>query len=183
MVGKPAALYEDVLNVTASVASPKDALAEFKKGIPAESTVKAGDVIATKVGKLDAQGLALSIPASAAQGSPDSEAEVRIATLADGQIALVLLQGRTSVWNAAKTTVDKMIESLVINPQNIPTATPTATLHPLLITATALQKEIDALTPSPTPTPVATGAATAPATAAATGAATPAATPESTASR
>ncbi len=183
MIGKPETLYENVLRLTASVASPKDALAEFKKGIPAESTVKVSDVIATKVGKLDAQGLTWSIPADVAQGSPDSEVELRIATLTDGQIALVLLRGRTSVWNAAKTTVDKMIESLVINPQNIPTATPTATLHPLLITATALQKEIDALTPSPTPTPVATGAATAAATAAATGAATPAATPESTASR
>ena len=53
-----------------------------------------------------------------------------------------------------------MIDSLIVNAQNIPTSTPTPTLHPLLLTATALQNQIIALTPTNTPTPASTALAT-----------------------
>jgi hypothetical protein len=171
LIGKPQLLYGQVLNLTASFETPQAALEAFKKSVPADSQVVLKDVHAVKVGKLDGQGLAFTVPGSAQQG-PDSEIEVWIAPLSNGEMALLILQGTKPLWDKSQPILYKMIDGLVINVQNIPTETPTPTLHPLNMTQTAIQQTIVALTPSNTPTPAATAAATGAATGVATGAAT-----------
>ncbi len=126
IIGNSKTLYEDVLNVTVPVDSPRDALFQFKNGIPAMSSVRIGEVFTTKVGALNGYGLALSIRGSGPSGFPDSQAEVRIADLGGDQIVIVLMQGQSSIWINAQAIMEKMIESLVIYPQYLPTAQPTA---------------------------------------------------------
>jgi hypothetical protein len=179
----PANVYAQALQVTGSFESPKAALEAFKAQVSASGSnvaLKWGEVVPTKIGTLDGQGLTVTAP-----DEPGRHYEFRLAALSNGDLLYVFLQARDSVWTTAEPVVYKMLDSLVVNPQNIPTATPTATLHPLLITATAVQKEIFALTPTNTPTATPTAAGTAQATGAATtgfpATETPAATAASTA--
>lgn len=121
---------------------------------PGSLAISFSKVQPVKVGALNGQGITVDVPASA-QG-PEAKYDIRLAQMPHGKAVYVLARGDVSLWDKAQPIVSKMIDSLVIKPQNIPTPTATATLHPLLITATALQKQIDALTPSVTPTVVAT---------------------------
>jgi hypothetical protein len=178
----PANVYAQALQVTGSPDSPKAALEAFKAQVSASGsnvTLKWGDVVPMKIGTLDGQGMTVNAP-----DEPARRYEFRLAPLPNGELVYVFLQVRESVWTTAQPVVYKMLESLVFKPQNVPTATPTATLHPLLLTATAVQKEIIALTPTNTPTTTPTTAGTAQATPAATtgfpATATPAATAAST---
>ncbi len=137
---------------------------------------KVSEVKPVKVGSLDGQGFTLSSPADPQTGAPSSEVDIRLALIPNStQAAYIITQGQTATWATVQPIVGKMIDSLVVKPQNIPTATPTATLFPLQITATALQKQFIALTPTNTPTPIGTGAATLGATSNATSNATMAA--------
>jgi hypothetical protein len=173
-IGDPKTFYEQIMGVTASVDSPKAALEAFKQNTPADSQFKVGDVRPVKIGKLDGQGVLISIPASAQRA--ESEVELWIAPLPDNKVVLVIMQNSKSISDRAKPVLLKMTDSMVVNPQNIPTPTPTSTPHPLRLTQTAVEAQIEALTPTVTPTPLATGAATSAATGAATLPATSAAT-------
>jgi len=172
-IGTPKELYESIMGVTTDVKTPADALAEFKKNTP---QLTFSDVRPVKVGKLDGSGVAITIPGDPTSGSPGSNAELWIAPLSDTQVAVIIMQGPSTLWALAQPTLYKMVEGLVINLQNIPTVTPSPTLHPLRLTQTAVEQQIEALTPSPTNTPAATEAATEAATGAATSAATSGAT-------
>lgn len=150
IIGEPNATYESVLDVTAAD-SPKAALEAFKKAQTASAPSGAtqfSDVRETKIGKLNGSGLSFSIPGSQQTGSPDREIDLLIAPLPDGKIVMVIVQASKSIWDRAKPVMDKMIEGLVINALAIPTATPTETPHPLRLTQTAIQKQIEALTPT-----------------------------------
>ena len=135
---------------------------------PGAPTITFSKVQPIKVGTLDGQGIIADVPASA-QG-PEAHYDIRLAALPPDKVISVQARGDVSVWDKGQPIIGKMLDTLVIKPQNVPTATATATLHPLLITATALQTQINGLTPSPTitstssPTPVATAGATAAAT-------------------
>jgi hypothetical protein len=173
LIGDPKTLYEQVLGVSASVASPQAALDAFKQNSPPSSGLVVGNVQPAKVGKLDGSELMISIPAG--QQRPETQVDLRVAPLPDGKIVFVIVQASKSLWTVAQPVIEKMLDSLVANPQNIPTATPTITPHPLQLTQTAIQQTIIALTPTVTPTPAATGAATGAPTGAATSPATSAA--------
>lgn len=169
-IGDPKTFYEQIMGVTTAVDSPKAALEAFKQNTPADAQFKTGDVRAVKIGKLDGQGLSISIPASAQR--TDSEVELWIAPLPDNKVVLVIMQNAKSISDKAKPVLMKMTDGMVVNAQNIPTATPTSTPHPLRLTQTAIESTIEALTPTVTPTRAATGAATGAATLPATSAAT-----------
>lgn len=174
-IGEPKELYEGIMGVSSEVKTPADALNEFKKNAP---QLTFGDVRPVKIGKLDGSGVAITIPGDPSMGGGGGNAELWIAPISDKQVAVVIMQGPSSLWPLAQPAMFKMAEGLVINPQNIPTATPTPTEHPLRLTQTAVQQEINALTPSPTntATPAPAGAATGAATEAANSAATAPAT-------
>jgi hypothetical protein len=165
LVDDPTVLYTSFLGLSTAPASPQAAL-EALKANSAGGQFTFGDVKAAKVGTLDASSLAISIPASA-QGGPATEFELRIAPLEGGKIVFIGMQSSQDLWKQAQPVLGQMVDSLVVTPGNIPTATPTLTPHPLELTATAIQNlaatnmaEILALTPSPTPAPTeaATGA-------------------------
>jgi hypothetical protein len=147
-VDTPNVIYSQVFQINGSPNSPKAALEAFKDQVSTSGsnvTFKWGNVEPVKIGALDGQGLRVSVI-----DEPTREFEFRIASLTDAQVVYVVFQMRASLWDTAKPVLYKMLDSLVIKTENIPTATPTPTLHPLLITATALQKQIDALTPTVT---------------------------------
>jgi hypothetical protein len=182
VIDTPKGIYDSLRITDTTVNSPQAALNSLKaRWADPQSGVKPGDIRAAKIGKLDGFALPLSVAASA-QNS-ELEVEFRFASLPDGKLAFLLLQSSKDLWPRATEILNKMIDSLVINSQNIPTQTPTPTLHPLRLTQTEVQKQVELLTPTITPsggaTRAATGAATGAATAAATGAATstPSATP------
>lgn len=154
IIGEPKATYESVLDVTTAVDSPKAALEAFKQAQTTSSPGSAtfADVRAAKIGKLDASALAFSIPGSSQTGTPDREIDLLIASLPDGKIVMVIMQASSGIWDKAKPVMDKMVEQIVINSRNIPTETPTETPHPLRLTQTAIQKQIEALTPTGTAT-------------------------------
>jgi len=164
-----AAEFYSQADPTGKSKTAKDALVAYKQASEAQqpagtSSAKYGDVVAAKVGNLEgAAFLPISRPGNLDQGTQPSEAGLYAAEL-DGGKRVVIVQ---SSYNRGtdprlKETIDKMLASLVVDVTKIPTATPTATLHPLLVTATALGGEsqqtataiggqIIALTPSPTP--------------------------------
>jgi hypothetical protein len=182
ILGTSAEIYTQALQVTTAPDSPKAALEAFKAQLSANRPdLKWSDVTPKKVGALDGQGLSVIV-----SGEQAAQVEFRLAPASDGELVFVFFQARESLWSTAQPVIYKMLDSLVVKPQNVPTATPTATLHPLLMTATAVQKEIIALTPTntPTTTPTPTAAGTDQATKAATtgfpATSTPAATAPST---
>jgi hypothetical protein len=154
LIDEPTSIYE-ALGLTASIASPKEALETFKANTPPEQGLLVGEVLPVKIGTMDAWGVTISVPGNPQSGAPASEVDLRATSLEGGRVALVIVQAASGYWTQIKPALDGMLASLVLSPQNIPTATPTATLHPLLMTATAVQAQIKALTP--TPTPVVTG--------------------------
>jgi len=118
---------------------------------------KFGDVVAGKIGKLDAQTLTVQTAGNIQQGTQPSQITLLAADV-EGGARVVYIQSQYNVGSdpRIKDTIQKMLDTLVVSAGNIPTATPTATLHPLLVTATALGNEIIALTPTNTATPTAT---------------------------
>jgi len=196
-IDDPKTLYQN-FRITTPVNSPQEALAAIKGGVSPDANFQFGPIQAVKIGTLDGYGMTVSIPASA-QGAAQN-IELRFSPEPNGKMVFVEMQAAASDWPAAKDTMYKMVDSMVVTPGNIPTATPTSTPHPLELTATAIQHlvetnqaQINALTPTTTPAP--TEAATGPATANAlsgltftpaptsTSAATAAATPAATAAK
>src|SRR5258707_959560 len=167
----------ELIQAATPPATANDALTairnSFQSQIPPGS--KFTDNAPVKIGKLDGTGFTLSIPDSA--GQPGAQLDARIAPLPGGKVVFVYTQAGNSSWTAAKPTVEKMLDSLVVNANAIPTPTLTATPIGPELTLTALQAQIAtvqatiaALTPSPTPLP--TQQPTGPATSAPTPAAT-----------
>jgi hypothetical protein len=173
------------LSLTGEIKTADEAMTQFKNNITAQAAgqgLTIGDVFKTKIGANEASGIIYTQPA--APGAEAQETELRYALIPNSDKGvLVAIQGESGVWTQVKDVTYKMIESIEIKPENIPTATPTSTLHPLLITATAVQTQIIGLTPTATHTPTltVTPGGTAEATAEATSAATAEATSEATA--
>jgi hypothetical protein len=146
-------LYENFFAVTFD--NPKNtqdlftqALTQLKKTIPADSGITIDDPVAVKIGGVtDGYGIAAHFTANTQAGTEAKESEYWMGTLADGRAVALVMQGSASVWKSARPTLHAMIADLVIHLNRIATATPTSTLHPLLITATALQNQILSLTP------------------------------------
>ncbi len=155
-ISKAVVLYKSI-DSTGKADSPKSALEAL---ITANSggSIKFSTVQDAKIGVLKAQ----QLTASASSGSdttPASEYDIRLAQIPNtDQVVYVQIYSLESLWKMAQPIMNKMLDSLVIHAQNIPTATPTMTLHPLLMSATALQKLIDALTPTSTRTPISSSA-------------------------
>jgi hypothetical protein len=125
-VGKPNDIYLPILELATPVDSPKAALEAYKAWVSAsgsDTTLKLSNVEPVKIGRLDGYGLSVSAPAD-----PTLAYEFRIAPLTDGRIVFVLLELRPSMLDTAKPVLYKMLDSLVINPEYIPTLTPTPTL-------------------------------------------------------
>jgi hypothetical protein len=169
------ALYERFFSVTfKDPQNPQDAMKQavdqIKKNLQPSSGITIDDPVTVKIGGVtDGYGIAAHFQANAQNGTGASESEYWVGTLPDGRMVAVVIQGNAGVWPTAKPTIYKMLESLVVNVGKIATPTPTNTLNPLMVTATALQNLIGSLTPTPTPTqlggtPAATGAATGAAT-------------------
>ncbi|MEP7289167.1 MAG: hypothetical protein ABI947_25725 [Chloroflexota bacterium] len=156
-------LYTTVLGLPTAADSPQAGLEALKKNSPAGGGLTFGDVKPVKIGTLDGYGVPVSVAAT--QQGPAAELDLRLAALKDGSLVFVVMQGGASVWPMAQPTLNGMADSLVINPGNVPTATPTNTPHPLELTATSIANlqatnaaQIQALTP--TSTPISTEAAT-----------------------
>ncbi len=163
---------------------PADSIAvlmkTYRDGLTSQVTpdTKMTDIVPVKVGKADGSGFVVTVPTSATQ--PGIVVDIRIAQLTGNYVIFAFARISQGDYAKAKDTVNAMLDSVVANPAAIPTMTPTATLHPLELTATdarhqydltatAIQAAIITLTPTATPLP--TQQATAPAAAA-----TPAAT-------
>jgi hypothetical protein len=144
-VGEPTALYESIMGITNEVDSPEAALDAFKKSA---KQLAFGNVRPVSAGILSGAGLVITIPGESY--FTDAQAELWILELENSQIALIIMQGPKHLWPRAKAALTKMMDSLVINPQYVPTTTPTSTQHPLRLTQAALQQMIDSLTPAPT---------------------------------
>jgi hypothetical protein len=145
--------------------NPQDALIAFKASRGADTSATApkfGDVTSIKLGNLENTAyLPVTTLGNISQGQQPAEIGFYAAAIDGGKrIALIQTQTLSGSDPRVKTTVGDMLKSLNVNVQAIPTATPTATLHPLLITATALQTQIIALTPTNTPTATPTQTAT-----------------------
>jgi hypothetical protein len=128
----------------------------FQTQIPPNA--KFTDIVPVKIGKLDGVGFVLNVPSSAQQSAIDLE--LRAAPLSNGKAVLTFARASGGIWATAKPVIDKMMDSLVVNAESIPTTTPTPTPIPLELTATALaqqaatvQAQILALTPTSTPAP------------------------------
>jgi hypothetical protein len=181
VIDDPSVLYRG-LNADSSVTNAQQALASVAKGGSPDGSVTFGPVGPLKVGTLDGFVLDIHVAANA-QGQPPTEVELILAPLSNGKMMYIGLQSSPDTWKVAKPTLDKMVQSIVINTGAIPTQTPTPTPLVPELTLTALQQQIStvqatilALTPTTTPIPTqaATGAASA-GTAAATAAANSAA--------
>lgn len=137
----------------------KDALIAFKAASESQagntpSASKYGEVTTVKVGNLEnVSYLPITRQGNITQNTQPSESGL-YAVETDGGKRIVVVQTSYNRGTdpRVKDTLEKMLATLSVTTANIPTATPTATLHPLLITATALGNEINALTPSPTAT-------------------------------
>ncbi|MCC7450092.1 MAG: hypothetical protein IT324_21925, partial [Anaerolineae bacterium] len=145
IIGPADTLYQGVFGLRRVPESPKAALEAFKDSIPATVGVKITEPAPTKIGTLDAYGAILSIPATSVLAA--LETDIRIAVLPDNQIVITAAFSETPSISRIRPILNQMLDSLVINPPKLPTATAVSTLHPLLITATALQTEIRGLTP------------------------------------
>ena len=158
--------YQKFFGVTfVSPTGAKDVLtqsvAQLKGKIPTDGSIILDDPRSVKLSNAtEAYGMAAHFKDNPTSGQSASDSEYWLGFLPDGTGIVVITQIQHGVVDKAQPTVYKMLETLVININKIPTATPTATLHPLLLTATMLQTQINALTPTSTPTPAATGAAT-----------------------
>lgn len=190
IVNDPAVAYRSI-QVTDPVDSPKAALEKLKEGLAADPRFKAGDIVEAKVAQFTGSGMEVQIT-DGAGGPAQQIIDVRAAAVDAGKVALVIAQAESALWETAKPVLDQIITTMKVQATNIPTATPTATLHPLLMTATAVQTQIIGLTPTATLTPTPTNtpggtaeatadvASTSEATAAATSAPTAAPTSEAT---
>jgi hypothetical protein len=138
------------------------------------SPIKFSPVVDVKVGSLPGKGFIADVPASAQ--SAEIQFDLRIAPAANGKVLYVSARSNADLWPKAQIVINQMLDSVVVNINNIPTATPTATLHPLYITATALQGQINAMQGSLTPLATATPSATLTPTASVTPTAPPTAT-------
>jgi hypothetical protein len=147
VIGDPKTLYDQVIGVTTPVDSPKAALEAFKVNTPSDAQFTFGPIHAVKVGKLDGQGLTVTIPANAQRGA--TEVELWIAPLPRNQVIFVIMQYDQSIRDKARLILFQMGDSLVVNPQKIPTATPSSTPHPLRLTQTAIEAQIEKLTITP----------------------------------
>ncbi len=117
---------------------------------PGSPTITFSKVQPVQIGTLSGQGTTATLPASGQ--NPEERYDIRLAQLPANQAVYVLVRGDASAWDKGQPIIEKMLHTLVIKTQHIPTPTVTPTLSPLLLTATAIQAQINALTPSVTPT-------------------------------
>jgi len=115
-----------------------------------------------KVGKLAGKGTTVSVPASAQ--APETYFQLYLVQVDPNTVLFVQTRADVSVVDLATPVFDQMIASVVINAQNVPTATVTQTEIPLMLTATSLQATITALTPANSPTAKMTSTSSAPST-------------------
>jgi hypothetical protein len=170
VIDTPDVVYSQALGLQVPPKDAVDAFDQLRK--TANAQFKFGATTDTKIGTLDAKGMAVSIP-----GSPQSapvELEIRVANLDQGKIAFVITQAGAERAQQVLPLLNQIVGSIKINLGNIPTPTPTNTPHPLELTATAIENmaatnraQILALTPSPTPSPTVASTADAAATQAA----------------
>lgn len=159
----PATDFYKGIDSTGKANSPETALAALIRDNSTAQQGTAGTkfsaVTDATLGKLAGKGITASVPAGAQNAA--GEFDIRLAAAPSGdKVIYVQASGNSALWPKAQPVLAKMIDSLIVNAQNIPTSTPTPTLHPLLLTATALQNQIIALTPTNTPTPASTALAT-----------------------
>jgi len=148
IIGPADTLYQGVFGLRRLPESPKAALEAFKDSIPTTAGVRMSEPAPTKIGTLDAYGATLSIPSTPTLAA--LETDIRIAALPDNQLVITAAFSETPSVSRIRPVLNQMLDSLVINPPKLPTATTVSTLHPLLVTATALQTQIRGLTPAPT---------------------------------
>lgn len=177
------AVYQNVFGLEESVVSPDEAIRKFKATAAAnpQSTLLIADPVPSKVGALDGVSSKIEVPQNGLT------IDLRIARLEGGRAVVVIANYQNDIAAQMAPVLDQIIRGMVITPGNIPTATPTATLYALQITATSAQATIQAinaqflqLTPSATPTVTGTADATGAATQSATGGATVEATSAAT---
>lgn len=188
-IDDPAAVYNNVFGITENITNPADVLTAFSLQLAAQAAqgqvgATASEVKPSKLGKFDGAELEVSVPSR--EGAGFTQYLIRAASIDAGKVAIVLAQSNSDTFLAFKPALVQMLDTISLNAGAIPTPTPTATLHPLQMTATYVQTLIIGLTPTATLTPVSTQDATAQpnmsalptgeATSAATAAATTAAT-------
>ena len=152
-----ASLYAGI-DATGKANSPETALQSI---ITSNSTPQAGSpaikftsVQDVKVGTIAGKGFIADVPPSA-QGA-EFQVDIRIAPTTNGKALYVSSRSNANQWAKTQPIINQMLDSIVVDLGKIPTPTATATLHPLLITATALQTQINGLTPTDTPSSTAT---------------------------
>jgi hypothetical protein len=103
-----------------------------------------GEIFETKIGKYPGYGV---------QSKDPVINEFRLAQLEDGKIAVVYMVIQTTATLSEITIAGKIIESIVLHPELVPT------ISPLMLTATVLQREtyVHSLTTKMTETPEFTG--------------------------
>jgi hypothetical protein len=155
LIGDPASLYESVLGLTTPAENPTAALEQFIQNSAAQDSLKFDEIRPIRIANYTGQGVEVRIHSDFEGGN--TIADVWIATAAKDKVIIIIMQAPEAQWQQAKKTLYQMVDSLTINLQNIPTLTPTATLHPLQVSQTAIQQLIGAWTPTPTPTATRSG--------------------------
>jgi hypothetical protein len=153
LIGEPAALYRGI-GLTGEQGTPREALEAFIQTVPPTEGWTFTEITDSTIGELAAQQLGFSIPADPQSGLPGSEVDLRVAENGENGLVMTIVQAQEPRWAEVQPVVNGMIDSIILNLGAIPTATATPTLHPLEITATAVQDLILSLTPAPTGTPL-----------------------------
>jgi hypothetical protein len=102
----------------------------------------------TKIGLLD--GFEMQGEGAVIERNTFGKFYYHVATLPNGKLLLITMYGNNVDELKVKTAFREIEDGLILHSDHI------ATTHPLLLTATALQEQICALTPTPTVQPTAT---------------------------
>ncbi len=123
-VGDPAVLYKEQYEITTVVTSPKEFLQALTKtsGIPASTEIS--EISDAQIGPYKGNAMLFTFKAD----TPASIYNVRVANIAPQQVAIFGVQTNLDQWAAVQPVIDKILDSVTVKPELLPTLTPTPPL-------------------------------------------------------
>ena len=126
-IGSAADIYKLGINAPKLATAPDEALKSLITFLatpqPGGLIYSPGDVHSAKVGSYD--GFELLVTAKAVSGSVSGNILVRLAALPNGMAVQIAAQVATNAWAQTQPILDKIFDSVVIEPENIIADTPT----------------------------------------------------------
>jgi protein-disulfide isomerase len=122
-IGDPATVYNSVFPMTTPSTSPKDFLDAVKASPDLVASATSGDVSEGPVGTLKGYVLQFTY-----NGSIPTIVSIRAAQINPQQVVSIGVYFNADIWATAEPVVEKMLASLTLNPDLIPTVTPTPAL-------------------------------------------------------